>query len=349
MASVFVWILMCASQQSGSQTPEALAGRFLEGEEAAGERLRAMGPGVLSLLRLRRAEPRVRTLIRQIRESAASAEDRKMADRLAGLKPRLDGSRPFGECVDTLMGDGVRYAIDPREFDVIWSCEVTPAKEGTALDVLEDACAQAGVDFAFLYGIVLVARPDRLWPALPLRAEPLSREEETRAKALVGRLGSEMPDEREQAAEVLRRFGTAVLPLLEAGAADADAEVAGRCRGLAAELRPKPARVFGPSSVERQSLAGADLSLFTGLRGKFTTYKVKDLIVRHNLSLLLSQVERSQVVGTLPEVKLTFSFENVPFTAILSVLTQSTGLDYLVDDGRLIVGPREEIEARLRR
>src|SRR5207249_3041192 len=98
--------------------------------------------------------------IRAIREAAASAEDRKLSRRLSDLTPTFDGGKvTFGEAISTLSCAAARFAIDPREFEVIAACEVIPPKSGSALDVLEEICSQAGTDFAYLYGIVLVARP----------------------------------------------------------------------------------------------------------------------------------------------------------------------------------------------
>jgi hypothetical protein len=82
---------------------------------------------------------------------------------------------------------------------------------------------------------------------------------------------------------------------------------------------------------------------------------VKDILLRHALKLLLSQVNRtlqseeSSTMGKVPEIKLTFSFRDVSYAAMLSVLTQCAGFDFMVEEGHLVVGPREEILSRLKR
>jgi hypothetical protein len=342
-----VLLAVTAMQKAGEEPAEKLVDRLVAGQDVS-SRIRALGPGAFQVLRPRRDSARVREVIRAIREAAASSEDRKLSSRLSALTVKFDGGRTtFGQAVETLVGDGVRFAIDPRESEVIAACEVTPPKSGSSLDVLEELCAQAGADFAFLYGVVVVARPDRLWPPLPPRARPLSEDEKARARALVAKLGSESPEERDRVEVELRRFGPPVMPVLETGASDRDPEIAGRCRALAEELRPRPSRVFGPAAVERQRLAGDDAALWVSLKGKLTTYKVKDLLLENNLMLLLSQVEGGSLRGGVPRVKLTFSFENVPFAAILAIVTQCAGLDYVIEDGHVVVGPQEELLRRL--
>ena len=206
---------------------------------------------------------------------------------------------------------------------------------------------QAKVDFAFLYGLVLIASPERLWPPSPPRTRPLTEGGKARAKTIVPRLGAESPDDRDRAAAELRQFGPPVIPILEAGAGDPDPEISGRCKVLAAEMRPSPANVFGPAAVERQKLAGNDATLYAKLKPKNMTYKVKDLQMIHCFQLLLAQIEGATFEGKCPEVKLSFSFEDLPLMSILSVMTQSSGADWIIENGKLIVGPRDEIARRL--
>jgi hypothetical protein len=299
----------------------------------------------MSLLRTHRSNLKANDVMREIRQAAAAAEDRPIARRLADLKPKLDaGKTPFLDAVESALGGDFRWTVDPRAFDAVVTCEVTPPKEGSGLDVLEELCAQAKVDFAYLYGIILIAAPERLWPPPPPRSRPLNAGEKARAKSLLAKLGSESPDERDKAAAELRRFGPPVLPLLEAGASDPDAEVAARCRSLTDALCPCPARVFGPPAAARQKLTGADAALYGELKGKAMTYKVRDLNLINSLKLLLGQIEGDFLKGDYSNAKLTFAFDNLPATAILAIMTQAYGLDYAIENGHVLVGPREQIE-----
>jgi len=213
-------LLIAATQGFPEEQSSNWVDRLVAGEDVSAE-IKALGTSAIKRLSVRRAEPRVRDLIRSLREGAASEEDRKLSTHLAGRTATLDGRKiTFGQAVGALSCDPVRFAIDPRELQVIFEAEVVPPKSGNSLEILEEICAQTGTDFAFLYGIVLVARPDRLWPAPPPPEKPLPDDVKARAKDLIARLGSESPEDRDRAAAELKKLGPPVLPVLEAGAKD---------------------------------------------------------------------------------------------------------------------------------
>lgn len=322
--------------------------RFVAGDDMQAAAIRSAGPGALSLLRPHRANLKVNDLIREIRQISASPEDRKMARLLAALKSKLETEKaPLVEAVDQALGKGIPWTFDPLEFESIAAREVARPREGSGVDVLEDLCSQAKVDFAFRYGIVLIAAPERLWPPPPLRSRPLTADETKRATSLIAKLGAESPDERDRAAAELRKLGSPILPLLEAGAADKDTEVSGRCRGLASELRPPPPTIFGSPAVERHKLSRADEEVLANLRVRTTTYKVRGLVMRNSLILLVSQFEGELLPAKYPEKALDFSFDNIPSAAVLAIMTQCAGLDYTIEGGKVIVGPREEIQRHM--
>src|SRR5262249_43198108 len=148
------------------------------------------------------------------------------------------------------------------------------------------------------------------------------REEEASAKALLPKLGAESPEERDKTESELRRLGPPVLPLLEAASTDKDPEIAARSKSLAEALRPAPPKVFGSPAVERQRLSDADAALLAKFRGSTMTFKVKDLRLIDCLKLLLSHTEGRLLPGEYPPTKVSFSFQDIPVTSILSVLTQ---------------------------
>jgi hypothetical protein len=337
-------IAIARSQDSSTESPGTWVERFVAGDDGASAKIRSLGPGTLELLRPHRKSPRVRDLIRLVRESAATSEDRLLGERLAGLPVKGQGSRmTLYDALVEMLGNQVHFGIDPRGNQELGASEVTIPKEGSSLDVLEDICAEAGADFAFLYGVVLVARPEHLWPPLPLEERPLTEAQKVRARTLVEQLGSERPELRDRASAELLRLGRSVIPVLETGAANVDPEVAGRCRGLTKELSRKPGSVFAAPAAERQ---GSESSLVPSFKGKLITYKVKDLPLKNAFALLFSQ-NTTLWTGKVPDVKCTFAFENAPFWAVLAMMTQCCGLDFVIENDRVILGPQQEILERL--
>src|ERR1043166_6871250 len=111
--------------------------RFLAGDDMRGGAIRSAGPPAMSLLRTHRSNLKANDVMREIRQAAAAAEDRPIARRLADLKPKLDaGKTPFLDAVESALGGDFRWTVDPRAFDAVVTCEVTPPKEGSGLDVL---------------------------------------------------------------------------------------------------------------------------------------------------------------------------------------------------------------------
>src|SRR5437867_9129263 len=112
-------------QGSEEESLERRVERFLMGDESQAAAIRSSGPLAMLLLRPHRANPKANDLIREIRQAAASAEDRPMAKRLSDLKPKKgDGKTTFLEALDALMGREIRWTLDPREFESIGGRQV---------------------------------------------------------------------------------------------------------------------------------------------------------------------------------------------------------------------------------
>ncbi|HVR87899.1 MAG TPA: hypothetical protein VMU54_26510 [Planctomycetota bacterium] len=213
--------------------------RWVAGDDAQLPAIRTAGPSAMRLLRPYRSTPKVDSLLREIRLAAAQVEDRKIATQLTELRP--DGHaehRTFLDALAALMGDELPWSLDLLDFSTIVTRPVAWPKSASGLDVLEDLCGQAKVEFAFQGGSVRIGAADRLWPAPPPRTRFLSEEEIRRADSLVPLLGAESPIQRDRATAELRRFGPPLIPLLEAHAAGPDLELSSRCKALATELRP---------------------------------------------------------------------------------------------------------------
>src|SRR5438477_4495286 len=134
MTLLALLLLQAAAEESLQQRVD----RFLSGDGTQAAAIRSAGPSAMLMLRPHRANLKANDLMREIRQAAASAEDRPMAKRLADLKPKkVDGKATFLEALDAAMGGEVRWTFDPREFEVIGDRKVAPPSEGSGLDVLE--------------------------------------------------------------------------------------------------------------------------------------------------------------------------------------------------------------------
>lgn len=338
-----------ALQEADAPNLEERVARYLQGDDAQRSHILAEAAKAMYFLRPHRGKARADALIREVRSAAAAPANRKTGELLAGAKYAYpdEDKMTLDVAMSAVITDDLRFSFDPQAYEALAQRKVSMPKAGTALEVLESLCVQAETDFAFLYGIVLVASPERLWPHPSPRNRPLTEEERARAQALLPKLGAEAFNDRDRATADLRKFGPPVIPVLEAGATHRDPEISSRCRDLIAELKPKPTRLFGTPSVEKQKLEGADADLYASLRQKEITFKVKDLNTPICLKLLLSQIGDFSLLGEIPNHKISGAFESHPLAVILAVITQSSNLDYVIEGGKLVVGPREEIRGRV--
>src|SRR5579859_1296191 len=204
--------------------------RYLAGDETQIRFLRAAGPSAMRVLGSHRPNPKATSLMREIRRTAATAEDQEIEKQLSRLRPTSELDRlSFLNAVVAVLGKEIPWSLELLELEGIGTRPVAWTKQSSGLDILEDLCGQAKVDFAFRGGMVKIAASDRLWPAPAPRTRLLSEEETARAIALISLLGSESPVKRDEATLELRKYGPPLLPLLEASAAGSDLELSSRC------------------------------------------------------------------------------------------------------------------------
>jgi len=235
-AAVLTAVLLQVPQD---ESLECRVERYAAGDEAQIQPLRAAGPSAMRVLGSYRTNSRVTSFMRELRRATASAEDREIEKVLSRRTPKTESDHPgFLKAVVAVMGNEIPWSLELLEFERIGCRPVTWPKETSGLDVLEDLCRQAKVDFAFRGGMVKIAPGDRLWPAPAPRTRLLTEEEIRRAQLLISLLGAESPVKRYEATLELRKYGPPLIPLLEESTAGADLELSSRCKRLAAELRP---------------------------------------------------------------------------------------------------------------
>jgi hypothetical protein len=221
------------------------------------------------------------------------------------------------------------------------------AKEEPYRDLLDSICRQAGFDYGFFYGYVLVSTPERLWPERPRPdAGPLGEKDVERARRWIEALNSDNPDDRSAALRGLKGFGRPVLPLLEKALDRKEPELAARVRDLVQGIdRPLGTGLFGAPALDRQKLEGADAKLREALRAERVSFKVVDIVIEGALALMLQP--RNVPYQLSPAVKghrVTLDLQNVEGEAIVALLCHSAGMDVMIRNGELWVDTREEIE-----
>lgn len=331
---------------------EAVAA-FAKGEAAArGEILKA---GLASILALRKVRPQspetVDALLYEIKTQADGVPAKELLAALEATRSMEVGEVAFEVAVDDLS-NGLPLVFDPALFRTHYGRLVTlNLKECSRRRILDSLCRQAGLDYGFFYGVVLIAEPGRLWPAAwtPPRAAPLSAEESDRAATLIQRLGSDEYQDREEAQSSLKKLGTAVIPLLEKGAEGEDAERRSRCSALVRALTEAPPQAaFHRPGASRQKLTGEDEELRKRLQSDMVSFKVADIALEGAMRLMLQPRQIPfQLSPALLRARVTLDVQNHSAWTLLAVATHHCGFDFMIQDGKVVIDSRDAIQRRL--
>jgi len=326
---------------------------FAKGEAAAREEV--LKAGVSSILTLRKvrslAPANVDALIFEIKTTADMRPTKDVLGALEGVRSLELGEIGFDVAVNDLM-EGLPLVFDPPLFRTHFTRHVTVnLKDQSRRRILEEICRQMGLDYGFFYGVILVAEPGRLWPPAPLRPRvtTLTPEESARAAQLIERLGHDEFQVREEAQAELKKLGKDVVPLLKKGAEGEDAERRARCNALVRVLtEPPPGAAFHLPAAARQELAGADEELRKRLTGDMISFKVSDIVLHGALRLMLQPRQiPHQLSPALMNPRLTLDCQNQTAWTLLALATHSCGCDFMIQDGKLVIDTREEIERRV--
>lgn len=319
--------------------------------------LKTGAPAILPLRRARdRAPDRVDDLLFDLKRAVAAPEDALLAGKLGpgmtvDLTDRFDPAAPiFGLFFDLFSRD-LPLLLDPATLSTAPNKPVSPKSTvGPRRAVLDDVCRQAGLDYGFFFGRILVSEPERLWPAGPFPdPRPLTPDETGRVKDWIENLQSDRIADREAATDSLKRFGRPAVPLLRLGAGGKEAEPAARCRDLLVLLDPPPRQgLFGPPGADRQKLSGADADVRKTLLEKPMSVKISQMSLDNSFKLLFKQFGMVHSCGPrAAAILITIDAQDTSSWAIISVLTQAYGCDFMILDGKIHVDTREEIRLRL--
>lgn len=349
MPALLLWLFQAAPTQ---QSIEDAVAAFAKGDPAAREE--ALKAGIFSIVPLRKvrgqAPEKVDELLYEIKTRADGIPAKALLDALDAPRSMEPGNVAFEVAVDDLS-NGLPLLFDPDLFRTHWGKQATlNLKDRPRREILESLCRQLDLDYGFFYGVVLIAEPGRLWPTAPIPpVAPLSAEESARAANLIEFLGNDEFQEREKASAALKKLGKRAIPLLERGAVGEDAERRARCAALVRELTDPPPQVtFHRPAAARQNLSGADEQLRARLLEEGVSFKVQDIALDGALRLLL-QPRRIpvQLAPALRNARLTLDLQNQSSWAVISLATHCCGFDFLIQEGKVVIDTKEEIQRRL--
>lgn len=345
-----ILLLLPLLQAAPGRSAEASAAAFADGDPAAREEI--LNAGLAAVLPLRKARARsparVDLLLYELKKAEAkvAADASKEFEKEHALEP---GAMTFAEAAEGLSGP-FPLAVDPTLLRDLPGRKVTVEGKRSRRETLDAVCAQAGVDYRFFYDALLVSTPERLWPPPPPPPRgPLAEAERARAERWIEELGSDAPEERAKALRGLKELGTAAVPLLEKNVSRGDSEIARRCGDLLrGALKPPFGGVFRAPAAERQRLEGADAELAKALRDMAVSFKVQDIVASGALRLFLTPRQvRSRWTPAVDRIRITLDLQNIPGWALLSILCHAYGLDFMIEDGDVFVGTKDEIERKL--
>jgi hypothetical protein len=327
------------------------AAAFAKGDESVREEILKLGAcSILPLRKVRdRAPDRIDPLLFELKQRA-EPPSKATLDKLHEIHTIQTESIGFDLALGE-MSNLFPMLFDPALFRTHWKRKVELNQTAVSKrETLELFCRQLGLDYAFFCGVVLIAEPGRLWPAtLPPRAVPLTAEESVRAVKLIEKLGSEQFQEREAATAALMKLGKGAIPPLEQGARGEDAERRARCETLIRDLTgTMPEGMFHRPAAARQKLAGGDDHLRTELQLSQVSFKVQDIVLDGAMRLLLQPRQVAfQIAPAARDVRLTLDLQNQSSWAVIALATQCCGFDFLIQDGKVVIDTREEIQRRL--
>jgi hypothetical protein len=334
---------------------------FTKGDDAVRPAILKAGAEAILLLRdvRERAPARVDPLIFEIKKAVAGPGESRTADSLEAkgtLRPEPgtdpDVKYPFYAVCDQIAQQ-VPLIFDPilLKADSNAHCPVSlRAKEGRLRDLLDECCRESGLDWCMIFGRPLVSTPERLWPERPpTAAPPLPVEQTLRARRWIEVFKSDDLEERSEATKALKALGRGALPILRGELHHKDPEVVARIKGVISFLDPpRKQGLFHIPGADRQILEGADADFRASLKSRKSSFNAAQLGFDGFLGLLLGPLQVPFTTSrTAREARMSVQMHNVELWAILGVVSQANGCDFLIQNGTLRFGTEAEVEQEL--
>lgn len=335
-------ILLLALMQD--RPVEASIEAFLKEDAAARAELVKLGAYAIRPLQKARekAPEKIDSLVFELKKAAASPTPARFNADFNGTRGISGSLHP--RLINALARELVPCFLD--SFDPARLKSTGFRATGTnVLELTEAICSQTGLDFGFFHNSIVLGHPDRLWPSLgaPDKGE-LKGASLDRAKALVEKLGDDMLGSREEASRELLDLGRGVVPVLKAQLQRSDAEIVARCRSLLSELLPKES-AFGPPAACRQALDDTGKSLLKKLDGSTLNLRVDNQSMGRIVEILnASQPVKLGVQAEAAKRTTTFEVWNMPVMDLLSLVTQTLDLDFMIQGTGILIDDREVIQ-----
>lgn len=346
------FILIAILQAPAAQDPsiEDRIEAFLKGDEASRTVLLKLGAyAIRPLQKAREKDPKkIDALVYELKKAAAHPKGSSAAGALdAKITFRMKDAEFPGMMNSLLEATGL-----PLFFDQLEGPGVKPAtvnlelENGPKRELLDQICRQTGLDYGFFHNMIVVSRPDRLWPAgPPPKAAELRGDDLARARKLVEKLGDDAIEARESATRDLLKFGPSVIPVLEANLGRKEAEIVTRCSSMIEKLRVIPRGAFGPSGAERQKKTPDEEKALKQIQ-------VMKMSLSFDKSTLEDMVSFLKEFSGIPielqgdAGKQVYSIQarDQAMFDLLSLITQSRDLDFAIKDGKVVIDTREAIE-----
>ncbi|HKS15946.1 MAG TPA: hypothetical protein VJU16_01390 [Planctomycetota bacterium] len=349
-----IWILLLALAQ-GPGPEKSIEGHveaFLKGDAASRTELLRLGISAIRPLQKVRTPTsrKIDALLFEIK-SAAAYPSPVVLPAAFGDRGGMTSNRQWpdpGELVRLFQEKGIPVFTDQFDATRLSPTRMAIFNPGSPLQLVEMFCQDTGLDYGFFHNSVVIGLPERLWTDRPLvKTSPLTEAEAAQARDWIKQLQDPSIDTRESASRSLVGLGRGVVSLVEAGRKQADPEVVSRCDAILRVLG-RGGSSFGPAACLRQKLSGEDETLLAKLKSS-------------KPRMALDKAKLSDVLGAFQSAHgVTFEIDPVQagkFTTVhtsgqtlldlLSLVSQSHDLDFIIANGKVLIEGRRAIEKRV--
>jgi hypothetical protein len=341
--------LLILLQQPAEEFPmDDRIAAFLKGDETARAELILQGAyAIRPLQNVRDRNPeRVQGLLREIKKAVAyptpvPQPESPRSSMVLSLK--FDGRSDLSPLVRILCSMEIHCYSDRIDGARLPKSQIIA--KGQGIEIFEEICRQTGLDYGYFHGTIVVGMPERLWPVREVKSTELDDAGRTKARNLIEQLGNEAIEIRERATRELIQLGTGVVSLLRDHLDRDDAEIVSRCAAILKRMTA-PGVAFGPSASLRQKLSEENQAVLDRLRAKAPPMRFENA----KLSDIAAHVTKQQ--GVAIDMAPAFGAREVTIYTtpkqtlidLLSLITQSWDLDFMIQDRKVLIDMRDRIE-----